>query len=116
MFFQIFLIIDINKDLKTTPNFFLKMNLVNELRVRSTHLKPMMQVGKNGLTDSVIAEMLKILKKKKLLKIKLTRGILDDRNKKEVAQEIAEKADCVIVSLVGFNLTIFPKKYLEKND
>lgn len=87
--------------------------MLKELKVKSTAIKPIVQVGKNGLNDAMINEILKILKAKKLVKIKLTRGALDELDKKTLAAQIAEKTDSVIISLVGFNLTIYPKKFLK---
>lgn len=87
---------------------------LKRLRLESTALKPMLQIGKNGLSDSVIEEIKKVLKKKKIIKIKLTRGCLEEMNKKELAKFIAEKTESVIVSQIGFTVTIFPKKFLNQ--
>ena len=43
------------------------MNELNELKKKSRSLKPVMQVGKNGLSDNVINEIKHLLKKKKLI-------------------------------------------------
>ena len=85
---------------------------LKKLKLKSTALKPMMQIGKNGLSESVIKEIIKLLKKKKILKIKLTKGSLEELNKKEMANLIAKKTDSIIISRIGFTVTIFPKKYL----
>jgi RNA-binding protein len=85
---------------------------LNDLRLKSIALKPIIQIGKNGLSDAVIEEIRRIIKKKKIIKIKLTRGCLDGMDKKEIAKLISEKTECVIISQIGFTVTIFPKKYL----
>ena len=89
------------------------MSDINELKKQAKALKPIVQVGKNGLTENVINEIKKVLKTKKLVKIKLTRGILEENDKKDISKMIADLTESKIISLVGFNLTIYPLRLLK---
>ncbi|MBR9676098.1 hypothetical protein GOV05_03760 [Candidatus Woesearchaeota archaeon] len=80
-----------------------------KLKAKSKFLQPVMQIGKNGLSDSVIAEIKKVLKKKKLIKIKLTRGALEELDKKDLTSMIVEKTDSYLIDCVGFTITIHKK-------
>ena len=71
-----------------------------ELVERAKLLEPVLRIGKSGLTEGVIAEIKKQLKKKKLIKIKLLKGALG--NRKELAKEIAAKTGSELVQQVGF--------------
>ena len=72
----------------------------------NTHsLKPLLHVGKNGLTESVIQELKKISKTHKTFKIKLLKSFAEGR-RKEIAQEIAKKTDLVVDKQIGYVLIL----------
>ncbi|PLW79539.1 RNA-binding protein [Candidatus Woesearchaeota archaeon] len=89
------------------------MSKINVLKTQAKALKPIVQVGKNGLSENVINEIKKVLKTKKLVKVKLTRGVLEENDKKDLSKMIADLTESEIISLVGFNLTIYPKRLLK---
>jgi RNA-binding protein len=71
------------------------------LRSKSKTLTPVLNLGKNGLSETAILEIKKMLKQKKLIKIRLNIGILEDTKAKIVGKEIAAKTDSVLVDCVG---------------
>ena len=73
--------------------------VINDLKKKSRELKPVMQIGKNGLTDNVISEIKHLLKKRKIIKIKLTRGVTGGEDKKELAKKVEELTGSKMVSL-----------------
>ena len=77
------------------------------LKKMAMTLEPAVRVGKNGLTDSVITEIDKHLKKKKIIKIKMLSAFVGDNDKKEIAKQIAEKTRSKLVQAVGFTITIY---------
>ena len=79
-----------------------KMLNNKKLKEKAKILEPVIRIGKNGLTESTIKEIKKQLNKKKLIKIKLLRAFISDKNKKEVAKEIAQKTNSQLIDLVGF--------------
>lgn len=70
-----------------------------ELMRRALELKPTVHVGKEGLKDSVYAEIDDQLKKNRLIKIK----VLDnaDSDTSEVAETIASAVNAVVVDVRG---------------
>lgn len=78
-----------------------------ELRKKSRELKPIINIGKNGLTEGLLQEIERTLKKKKLIKIKINRSALDAKEKKEIAKDILIKTKAELVDFVGFNITLY---------
>ena len=78
-----------------------------KLKEKAKALEPVIRIGKNGLTESTIKEIKKQLNKKKLIKIKLLRAFISDKNKKEVAKEIAQKTNSHLIDLVGFVIVLY---------
>ena len=80
-----------------------------DLKEKAKLLEPMIRIGKAGLSDGVIKEIKNQLKKKKMIKIKILRSCLKEKNKKEVAKELAEKTNSELIDRVGF-IAVLRKK------
>ena len=78
-----------------------------ELRKSAQALKPMAQIGKSGMTDEVIAEVKKHLKKKKLIKVKLLKTFVQDQSKDELFDKLQEITGAFIVQKVGFMIVLY---------
>ena len=76
---------------------------------KSKHLTPILRIGKSGVTDSVIAEIKEQLKKRKLIKLKLLKSVIEGKDKKELAQEIADKTNSELIHQVGFVIVLHEK-------
>jgi RNA-binding protein len=74
---------------------------LKKLRAQSKTLDPVLNLGKNGITDGAVAEVVRMLKQKKLIKIRLNQGIHVERKAKSVGMELAAKAGAVLVDAVG---------------
>jgi len=84
-----------------------KMLNNKKLKEKAKTLEPVIRIGKNGLTESTIKEIKKQLNKKKLIKVKFLRAFISDKNKKEVAKEIAEKTSSQLIYMVGFVVVLY---------
>jgi RNA-binding protein len=74
-----------------------------ELFVMDEHTLPIVgRIGKAGLTDSVIEEIRKQLKKRKIIKVKFLPSHASGKDKKQFAGELARKTGAIVVSQVGF--------------
>jgi len=80
-----------------------------ELVARSKLLEPVIRIGKSGLTEGIINEIKEQLKKKKLIKIKLLKAFIEDKDKKKTAKEIAAKTDSELIHQVGFVVVLYKK-------
>lgn len=80
-----------------------------ELRRKAMLLEPILRIGKNGLTESTVNEIKKLLNQRKLIKIKLLKSFVKDNNKKTLAREIAEKTNAELIQQVGFVVVLNKK-------
>jgi RNA-binding protein len=61
-------------------------------------LKPVVQIGKRGLTESVMESIDRALDDHELIKI---RFVDFKEEKREIARVIVEKAECIMVGMIG---------------
>lgn len=74
------------------------------LRKLAHDLRPAVHVGKNGLTDTVIAEVAQALELHELIKVKL----LDPGDeRKQLAELLAESSDSSLIYLIGNTVILY---------
>ncbi|MFP4523432.1 MAG: YhbY family RNA-binding protein [Candidatus Nanoarchaeia archaeon] len=80
-----------------------------ELKAQSKSLKSFISVGKNGISEDTILSIQKYLKAHRLGKCAFLRSYLDEqqRDKQEVAQELADRANAQLIDRVGFTVTLY---------
>ena len=83
---------------------------LRKLRENAKRLEPAVRIGKNGLTDGAINEIKRQLEKKELVKVKLFKSFVENKNRKSVAEDIAEKTDSAIIDHVGFVIVLKKSK------
>lgn len=76
------------------------------LRKRAHHLKPVVQIGKNGLSDEVLATVERELAAHELIKVKFL-GFQDQ--KRELAEQIVGSTGGELVGLIG-NMAILYRR------
>lgn len=81
-----------------------------ELLEKTNPLKPVLRIGKNGLTENVIKELKNQLKKKKLIKVKLLKSFIEGKDKKKIAKEIANKTNSKLIQQIGFVVVLYKEK------
>lgn len=80
------------------------------LKALAHHLKPVVQIGKNGLTEAVLQDIERALLAHELIKIKF----LDfQEEKKELAEQISRRLGSDNVALVG-NIAMVYRRHPEK--
>tara|TARA_B100002019_G_scaffold202248_1_gene175312 strand:+ start:976 stop:1245 length:270 start_codon:yes stop_codon:yes gene_type:complete len=88
--------------MSSVPNHIKKMANDRELVVS-------VRVGRNGLTDAIFNELTDQLNKRKLVKIKANKGILEgSSDRTSLFSEIAEKTESILVFQRG-NVAVFWK-------
>ena len=95
----------LRKELK--PLVIMEKNI--ELRKKAKAISPVLHIGKNGITDALILEIEKTIKKKKIIKIKINKGALEGQDKKEIVNKIIEKTGAELIDFIGFNIVIYKK-------
>ena len=77
----------------------------------ATELTPTVHVGKDGITDTLVDEVKLQLKTRKVVKVKLLPSAGEE--KKELAYELAEKANATMVDVRGSVVTLCEKRYFQ---
>ncbi len=75
------------------------------LRAESHHEKPIIQVGKSGVTDNMLLQIEDALEKRELIKVKILQNSLEDKH--EVAKTIADQTEAHIVQIIGNNIVFY---------
>ena len=81
------------------------------LRGLGNALDPVMQVGKDGLSENVLESINLLLEARELVKIKMLKNC--DEDVKDLANSIAQALRCDIVQVIG-NIIILYKKSTRK--
>ncbi len=74
-------------------------------------LRPTVHVGKEGVTDTLIEEIAKQVKARKVVKVRLLPSVEEDR--KQVAEDLAKRSNSVMIEVVGHTVLLCDRKYLE---
>ena len=69
-------------------------------------LKPVIRVGKNGVTENIINDVKMLVKKKKIVKIKVLRSALNSATMKDIANKILKETNLRIVQLRGHSVVV----------
>ena len=77
------------------------------LRSLANSLDPIFQVGKNGVNDNQVEQLINALEVRELIKITLHDSTPEDKH--SIANEIAERTGSEVVQVIGKKLTIYKK-------
>ena len=77
-----------------------------KLRAEANGLDPIFQIGKEGVTDAVIAQIEDTFNTRELFKIKVHLESAPE-GPKEIAQKLAEATGCEVVQVIGGTIVVF---------
>ncbi len=77
-----------------------------QLRAEANGLDPIFQIGKEGVTDAVIAQIEDTFNTRELFKVKVHLETSPE-TPKEIANKIAEATKCDVVQVVGGTIVLF---------
>jgi RNA-binding protein len=86
-------------------------NRKKELIKRGVELKPTVHVGKGGITDGIVEEIVRQIKDKHLVKVKLLPSF--DVSREDAAAELAEKAKAGLVDVRGNMVLLCDKRLFQ---
>lgn len=75
------------------------------LRGLGHSLKPVLQIGKAGITDAVVRQVHNALDTHELIKVKLIKSSPEETS--EAAAELTERADCHLAQRIGKTLLLY---------
>ena len=77
-----------------------------KLRAEANGLDPILQIGKEGVTDAVVAQIEDTFNTRELFKIKIHLESAPE-SPKEIAQKISEATGCDVVQIIGGTIVVF---------
>ncbi|AOV07926.1 ribosome assembly RNA-binding protein YhbY [Sporosarcina ureilytica] len=75
------------------------------LRSEAHHLQPLFQIGKQGLTESVITQIEEALESKELIKVNILQNCSEDR--KTISEKLSERVGLHVVQVIGNVLILY---------
>lgn len=81
------------------------------LRSLANTMEPVVQVGKDSVTDNVAFSLNEALTARELIKVKVLKNCLDEMS--DVAEELAAKGNAELVQIIGRTVVLYrrnPKK------
>lgn len=80
---------------------------IRHLRALGHHLDPVVQIGKEGITDALVAAARAALLAHELVKVRVGQEAPVDR--KEAGAELAEKTSAVLAQVIGRTLLLYKR-------
>lgn len=80
-------------------------NKFYKLKSEAVHLKPIINVGKNGVTDANVEELKKHIKANRLVKVKMLKSAGIDT--KTLAQQIADVTMTTLIEIKGNTVVLY---------
>ena len=78
-----------------------------KLKADASKIKPILNVGKNGITDSLIDEIKKQVKANRLIKIKMLKTSSQGEGIKITAQKLAEMTNTTLIEVKGSTVVLY---------
>lgn len=75
--------------------------------------KPTIWVGKNGATGQVMAEICRQLEEREMVKIKMLKSALKNKEAKALASEIAQQTGASLIDVRGHTITLYKRRKVE---
>lgn len=91
---------------KTVLTPKMKMRIKRALSTES----PTVHIGKEGATAQIISEVSKQLEAREMIKAKILKTALKDKEAKNIATKIAEQTEAELVELRGHTFLLFKRK------
>ncbi|MBR9700615.1 ribosome assembly RNA-binding protein YhbY [Candidatus Woesearchaeota archaeon] len=76
---------------------------MKELRKKAHHLTPIVEIGKQGLTDGVLEQIRTELKRKRLIKVRMRQTV---EEKKTLVEKLISETGATLVQHVGHVVTL----------
>lgn len=80
---------------------------IYQLRTEATKIKPILNIGKNGITESVVEEVKKQVKANRLIKIKMLKTSAEGEDIKASAEKLAEATKTTLIDVRGSTVVLY---------
>jgi RNA-binding protein len=82
---------------------------LSDLKHEASQLSPLISVGKNGITEPLIEELIYQLKQHKLVKVKIHKTALNNEDKQTFAEELSIRTGSELIEMRGSNVVLYRK-------
>jgi RNA-binding protein len=76
-----------------------------ELRAEAHHLDPLVHIGANGVTPTLVTSLHEALRTRELVKVQL--GRLIDEKPRAIAERLAQETGAIVVQVIGRTATLY---------
>ncbi|MCD6503661.1 MAG: YhbY family RNA-binding protein [Euryarchaeota archaeon] len=77
-----------------------------KLRSISSQMKDVYNIGKEGIKETTVRDLKILLKKYGMIKVKFQKGARLEKDRFELAEELAKKVGAIIIDIRGFTVTL----------
>lgn len=78
-----------------------------KLKSEAVQLKPIINIGKNGITDALVEELVKQIKANRLVKVKMLKSAAPDGDIKTLAQQLADTTKTTLIEVRGSTVVLY---------
>lgn len=78
-----------------------------QLRSEANQISPVLNIGKNGVTDTLIEELNKQIKANRLVKVRVLKSAEEGKDLKVIAEEIAEATRSTLIEVRGRTIVLY---------
>ena len=78
-----------------------------QLKSEANQISPILNIGKNGVTDTLIEELNKQIKANRLVKVKVLKSAEEGKDVKAIAEEIADATRSTIIEVRGRTVVLY---------
>lgn len=75
------------------------------LRSMAHHLNPIFQVGKSGVNENLVKQVIDALEARELIKVSVLRNCVEDKH--TVAEKLARGANAELVQIIGNTIVLY---------
>ena len=69
-------------------------------------MREVYSIGKEGLKENIVKDIRTLLKKYGMIKIRLQKGSRIEKDRFEIAEELAKRVGAIIIDIRGFTVTL----------
>ncbi len=77
------------------------------LKAEANQLSPILNIGKNGVTDTLIEELNKQIKANRLVKVRVLKSAEEGKDLKAIAEEIAAATRSTLIDIRGRTVVLY---------
>ena len=82
---------------------------LSDLKHEASQLTPVLNVGKGGITDSLVDELQRQLKQNKLVKVRILKTAMTGTDRRSIAQELSRRTGSQLIEVKGNRAVLYGK-------